>query len=145
MTSTNAKQQKRTEFANRFDRSAGRHHQHDPRNAAGRRQPPKRAPSKAPPQVELHPSWAARKVQAGAVKAFSGKKVVFDDDGRANTPLGSLTIAGKNSEKNTGGFGGKSTAELGHLHPSWAAKRSQAQKISLSTASVTVSKIKFDE
>jgi hypothetical protein len=141
MTSTNAKQGKRTEFATRFDRSAGRQHQHDPRNAAGRRQPPKRAPSKAPPQVELHPSWAARKVQAGAVKAFSGKKVVFDDDGQANTPLASLTIGGKSS----GGFGGKSTAELGSLHPSWAAKRSQAHKISLSTASVTVNKIKFDD
>ncbi|KAJ3409227.1 hypothetical protein HDV05_004543 [Chytridiales sp. JEL 0842] len=91
----------------------------------------KEIPVATPKEDEkLHPSWAAKKAQKPVIAEFVGKKIVFGEDSE------DIKAVVDNSAKEVGGRKRGSETEVvakkkpkvdyENLHPSWAAKKMQA-------------------
>lgn len=98
-----------------------------------------------PAKVVLHPSWAAKKAAARIIAPFAGQKVVFDEEGRKKAVPSSQGPQPPSDNKKDVQFRHSPKPEPVSLHPSWVAKRSQAQKVSLSGTPSSAQKIKFDD
>ncbi|GAQ81378.1 hypothetical protein KFL_000790030 [Klebsormidium nitens] len=137
-----SKQQERTTLAARGERTrptALRGQSEENRNGGFSKVRPESA------KVVLHPSWAAKNAAAKIIAPFAGKKVVFDEEGKKKALSSSQESIKFHDNEKDSKSSHMAKGEPVSLHPSWAAKRSQAQKLSLSGTPSSAQKIKFDD